>query len=173
MYALTAIILTFGPISGAHLNPVVTMVLAILGRIPRALVPPYLGAQIAGAAVGTWLANAMFELPVWQVSQTPRTGAGQWLSEGIATLGLMLTILGCLHRNQPAVPYAVGLYITAAYWFTASTSFANPAVTVARSLTGTFAGIRVVDVGPFVAAQLAAAVAAMVVLPWLIRSPEP
>jgi glycerol uptake facilitator-like aquaporin len=126
----------------------------------------YIVVQIVGALVGVWIAHLMFELPVWQVSLHARTGAGQWLAEFVATFGLLLTILGCATRNAAAIPYAVGLYITAAYWFTASTSFANPAVTIARSLSDTFAGIAPGGIVAFVAAQLAGMLAAVLLARW-------
>src|SRR5262249_39018583 len=125
----------------------------------------------AGGTPGVWCGHLMFELPVWQFSLTARTGGGQWLAEGVATFGLVLTILGCVARTPTAVPYAVGLYITAAYWFTASTSFANPAVTIARSLSDTFAGIAPAGVVAFVLAQCAGMLAALPVSCWLWRGP--
>ena len=129
----------------------------------------YIVAQVFGGLVGVWAAHLMFELPVWQLSITERTGQGQWLAEAIATFGLLLTVFGCVARRPESVPYAVGLYITAAYWFTASTSFANPAVTIARSLSDTFAGIAPAGVAAFIAAQLAGALAAVAVSGWLWR----
>ncbi len=126
---LTVLILTFGPVSGAHFNPAVSIAFALRGDISWRDATAYIAVQIAGGIVGVWMAHAMFELPLWQVSLTVRTGPGQWFAELVATFGLLLTILGCLARTPAAIPYAVGLYITAAYWFTASTSFANPAVT--------------------------------------------
>src|SRR5215831_15893042 len=134
---LTVLILTFGPLSGAHFNPVVSIAFALRGEIKWQDAAYYIAAQIIGGVIGVWAAHLMFELPVWQVSPHVRTGAGQWLAEFIATFGLLLAILGCAARNAAAIPYAVGLYITAAYWFTASTSFANPAVTIARSVSDT------------------------------------
>jgi glycerol uptake facilitator-like aquaporin len=127
----------------------------------------YIGAQVLGGILGVWASHMMFELPLWQVSVTARSGQGQWLAEGVATFGLLLTILGCAARTPSAVPYAVGLYITAAYWFTASTSFANPAVTIARSLSDTFAGIAPAGVAIFIAAQLAGMLAAVALDRWL------
>ena len=138
---LTVLILTFGPLSGAHFNPAVSIAFALRGEISWPDTIAYVIVQIMGGIIGVLLAHAMFELPVWQISATVRTGPGQWLAEFVATFGLLLAIFGCLARNPAAVPYAVGLYITSAYWFTASTSFANPAVTIARSLSDTFAGI--------------------------------
>ena len=165
--ALVVLILTFGPISGAHFNPVVTMADASQGGIPWRLVPGYCVAQLVGGAAGVLAAHLMFELPLIQMSTHVRAGAAQAFSEFIATFGLLSVIWGCSRRRADAVPFAVGLYITAAYWFTASTSFANPAVTIARALTDTFTGIRPADVPPFIAAQLAGAAAATVLFTWL------
>jgi glycerol uptake facilitator-like aquaporin len=166
--ALVALILTFGPISGAHLNPAVTVCDAWRGGLPWSEVPGYLGAQVLGALSGVALADLMFDLPAFSLSQHVRSGPSQFLSEVVATFGLLAVIWGCSQRRPSAVPYAVGAYIAAAYWFTASTSFANPAVTFARSLTNTFAGIRPVDVPAFVAAQLVGAAAATVLFRWLM-----
>jgi glycerol uptake facilitator-like aquaporin len=130
----------------------------------------YVAAQIIGAIAGVWAAHLMFELPVWQSATTSRTGLGQWFAEAIATFGLLLTIFGCLARTPAAIPYAVGLYITAAYWFTASTSFANPAVTIARALSDTYAGIDPAGVLAFILAQLAGMVAAVALSKWLWRT---
>ena len=138
---LVVLILIFGPLSGAHFNPAVTLAFAWRGELPWSNAAGYIAAQIVGAIVGVWAAHLMFELPIWQFSTTSRVGAGQWVAEVVATFGLLLTIFGCAARTPAAIPYAVGLYITAAYWFTASTSFANPAVTIARALSDTFAGI--------------------------------
>ena len=129
---LAVLILVFGPLSGAHFNPAVTIGFALRSKLPWSEVAIYIAAQVLGGLVGVWVAHLMFEMPVWQFSITQRTGAGQWLAEAVATFGLLLTIFGCVARRPDSVPYAVGLYITAAYWFTASTSFANPAVTSAR-----------------------------------------
>jgi glycerol uptake facilitator-like aquaporin len=145
----------FGPVSGAHFNPAVSFAFALRGELPVRDAALYTLAQIAAAIVGVWAAHVMFDLPVLQVSAKIRVGAGQWTSEAVAAFGLGLTIFGCLHCARTAVPAAVGLYITAAYWFTASTSFANPAVTIARSMSDTFAGIAPGGVLPFIAAQLA------------------
>ena len=131
---LTVLILTFGPVSGAHFNPAVSIALALRRELPPPIAVTYIAAQVVGGIVGVLAAHAMFELPLWQVSANARTGVGQWFAEGVATFGLLLTILGCGARTPAATPYAVGLYITAAYWFTASTSFANPAVTIARAI---------------------------------------
>jgi glycerol uptake facilitator-like aquaporin len=164
---LVVLILIFGPVSGAHLNPAVTLAFVSRGELalPTALV--YLAVQIAGAIAGAWLAHLMFELPVMQLSTTARTGPGQWIAEAVATFGLLLTIFGCLAGARAAIPYAVGLYITAAYWFTASTSFANPAVTIARALSDTFAGIAPAGVPAFIAAQLVGAAIATALAAWL------
>ena len=164
---LTVLILIFGPVSGAHFNPAVSLAFAWRGELvwPDALV--YIACQVAGAVVGVWAAHLMFELPVWQFSATVRTGPGQWLAEGVATFGLLLTIFGCIRCAAASVPYAVGLYIAAAYWFTASTSFANPAVTVARSLSDTFAGIAPSGVVAFIMAQLVGALFAVFLARWL------
>jgi glycerol uptake facilitator-like aquaporin len=164
---LTVLILTFGPVSGAHFNPAVSLAFAWRGELPWRVLLIYIAMQVAGAILGVWLAHLMFELPVWQFSATARTGSSQWLAEAIATFGLLLTIFGCLRCTPVAVPYAVGLYITSAYWFTASTSFANPAVTIARSLSDTFAGIAPGDVAAFIAAQLVGGATAAAVAAWL------
>jgi glycerol uptake facilitator-like aquaporin len=151
--ALVVLILIFGPVSGAHMNPAVTLAFALRRELPWRDVAPYVGAQIAGAILGVLAAHAMFDLPLLQMSAKIRFGTGQWFSESVAAFGLGLTIFGCLANNRAALPYAVGLYITAAYWFTASTSFANPAVTIARALSDTFAGIAPPGIFPFVLAQ--------------------
>jgi len=151
---LVVLITIFGPISGAHMNPVVSLGAALLGELAWKDVPTYVVAQIIGAIIGVFCAHLMFDVSVFQVSMKLRLGSAQIFSEFIATFGLMLTILGCVRRAPSFTPVAVGLYITAAYWFTASTSFANPAVTVARSLTDTFAGIAPSGVLPFIAAQM-------------------
>jgi glycerol uptake facilitator-like aquaporin len=150
---LVVLISILGPNSGAHFNPVVSLAMAITGRMSWSKILPYGLCQVAGAVLGVWLAHAMFDLPVLQVSEKMRWGSGQWIAEATATVGLLLTIFGGLRHNAAAVPSLVGLYITAAYWFTASTSFANPAVTLARSLTNTFAGIAPSCVAAFVVAQ--------------------
>jgi glycerol uptake facilitator-like aquaporin len=164
---LVVLILVFGPLSGAHLNPAVSIGFALRGELAWPAAALYIAAQLLGAAAGVWAAHLMFELPVWQFSATARTGPGQWLAEAVATFGLLLTVFGCVARRPDAVPYAVGLYITAAYWFTASTSFANPAVTIARSLSDTFAGIAPAGVPAFIVAQFAGALAAVVLGRWL------
>jgi glycerol uptake facilitator-like aquaporin len=170
---LTVLILVFGPVSGAHFNPAVTLAFAVRRTLPWPQAALYIACQIAGGALGVWAAHLMFELPPWQFSTTVRTGPGQWFAEGIATFGLLLTIFGCIARTSTAVPYAVGLYITAAYWFTASTSFANPAVTIARSLSDTFAGIAPENAAAFIAAQLVGAFAALAFTEWLWKPDEP
>jgi glycerol uptake facilitator-like aquaporin len=166
---LTVLILTFGPVSGAHFNPAVSIALALRRELSASVAAMYIVAQIVGGIVGVLSAHAMFELPLLQVSVHVRSGPGQWLAESVATFGLLLTILGCISRTPSAVPYAVGLYITAAYWFTASTSFANPAVTIARSLSDTFAGIAPAAVAAFIAAQLVGMLAAVILARWLWR----
>jgi glycerol uptake facilitator-like aquaporin len=166
--ALLALILTFGGISGAHFNPAVTIVDATQGGLPWRDVPGYVIAQAAGAIAGVWAAHVMFGEPVFMLSLRERSGSAQMFSEFVATFGLLAVIWGCSRRRTEAVPFAVAAYITAAYWFTASTSFANPAVTLARSLTDTFAGIRPADVPAFVVAQLAGATAATLLFRWLV-----
>jgi glycerol uptake facilitator-like aquaporin len=165
---LVALILTFGPISGAHFNPAVTLADAAQGGTPWKEVPAYIMAQIAGAVCGTAVANVMFGLPVFFASRHARAGSAQLFSESIATFGLIAVILSCARRRSAVAPFAVGAYITAAYWFTSSTSFANPAVTLARSLSDTFAGIRPIDVPGFVVAQLIGAAAATILFWWLM-----
>jgi glycerol uptake facilitator-like aquaporin len=167
---LAVLILTFGPISGAHFNPAVSLAFSLRRELPWPHLATYIAAQIVGGMIGVWAAHLMFELPLWQISANARTGAGQWLAEFVATFGLLLTILGCVARTPAAVPYAVGLYITAAYWFTASTSFANPAVTIARSLSDTFAGIAPTGVLAFIAAQFLGMLAAVLLGRWLWRA---
>jgi glycerol uptake facilitator-like aquaporin len=166
--ALVALILTFGPISGAHFNPAVTVADASQGGLPWGEVPGYIGAQLSGAVVGVWSAHAMFQERVFMLSLHPRSGPAQLLSEFVATFGLLSVIWGCSRRRTAAVPFAVAAYITSAYWFTASTSFANPAVTFARALSDTFAGIRPLDVPGFIVAQLAGATVATVLFRWLV-----
>jgi glycerol uptake facilitator-like aquaporin len=168
--ALVALILTFGPISGAHMNPAVTLADAWQGGIAWRDTPVYVAAQTTGAFAGVAAAHLMFGLPVFFASTHVRSGAAQMFSEFVATFGLLSVIWGCVRARPSSVPYAVGAYITAAYWFTASTSFANPAVTLARSVTNTFAGIRPADVAGFVAAQLCGAFAATLLFKWLIPS---
>jgi glycerol uptake facilitator-like aquaporin len=163
---LVVLITIFGPVSGAHFNPAVSLVFALRKSLPWSGLGPYVAAQLIGAALGVWLAHAMFELPVWQLSTTIRTGSGQWIAECVATFGLILTIIGCVTSAPNAVALAVGLYIAAAYWFTASTSFANPAVTLARSLSNTFAGIAPANVAMFLLAQFAGAIGAALIAGW-------
>jgi glycerol uptake facilitator-like aquaporin len=162
--ALLALILAFGPQSGAHMNPVVTIAAAAAGDLEWHNVPAYLAAQLIGAVAGVWLAHAMFDLPIWQLSQHVRTGLGQWIAEVVATVGLLLVIWGCRAHREPVTAFAVAAYITGAYWFTASTSFANPAVTVARMFSDTFAGIRPIDAPAFIVAQIAALFVAIPIL---------
>ncbi|RBI86564.1 aquaporin family protein [Rhodosalinus halophilus] len=167
---LVVIITVFGPISGAHFNPAVSLAFALRGDLAAGEAPAYMAAQIAGGLFGALLAHAMFELPLLQASQTARTGISQWLAEVVATFGLVAVILGGLRAQRAAVPWLVGLYITAAYWFTASTSFANPAVAVARGFTDTFSGIRPMDVPGFVLAQCVGAVLALAAIRWLFAA---
>jgi glycerol uptake facilitator-like aquaporin len=174
---LVVLILVLGPVSGAHFNPVVSAAMVLTGRLPPAALGPYVTAQVTGGLVGVVLAHVMFDLPWAQVAGTMRAGPGQFVSEAVATFGLLLTILGCLRQAPAAIPAAVGLYIAAAYWFTASTSFANPAVTLARAFSDTFAGIRPMDVPAFVAAQavglVLALLAARALWPDPLSRPEP
>jgi len=165
--ALVALILTFAPVSGAHFNPVVTLADASQGRLTWSRAGGYALAQLAGAILGVGIADYMFRQPLYALSQHTRAGLPQAFSEVVATFGLLAVIWVCSRRRPSAVPFAVGAYITAAYWFTSSTSFANPAVTVARSLTDTFAGIRPADVPAFVFAQVIGAIAAMALFSWL------
>jgi glycerol uptake facilitator-like aquaporin len=167
---LVVLILTFGPISGAHFNPAVTLADASQGGIGWRDVPTYIGAQVVGGVTGVWAAHLMFGETVWQISQHVRAGGAQLWSEFIATFGLLAVIWGVSRRRAESVPMAVGLYITGAYWFTASTSFANPAVTIARALTDTFAGIRPADAPGFIVAQLLGAAAATGLFRWLVPS---
>jgi glycerol uptake facilitator-like aquaporin len=166
---LVVIITIFGPISGAHFNPAVSFGFALRGELPWAELPTYAAAQIVGGILGTWAAHLMFDLSVFQASTTVRTGGAQWFAEAVATFGLMAVILGGVRFREVAVPWLVGLYITAAYWFTASTSFANPAVAIARALTDTFSGIRPVDLPGFIGAELIGAAVAVVLMGWLLR----
>lgn len=166
--ALVAILYTFGPVSGAHLNPVVTLCEAVLGKLDWAESAAYLSAQTAGAVAGVAAADAMFGVAVFSASTHARSGPAQLFSEFVATFGLLAVIYGCVRSRPSIVPVAVGAYIMAAYWFTSSTSFANPAVTLARSMTNTFAGIRPTDVTGFVVAQLAGAAAAAALFRWLM-----
>jgi glycerol uptake facilitator-like aquaporin len=170
---LMVLILVFEQVSGAHFNPAVTLVDAMLGGLPWRLVPGYLAAQVAGAFIGVAVAHLMFDLPLYSMSVHVRAGPHQWFSEFIATFGLLATILGCVRKRPAAVPFAVGAYIMSAYWFTASTSFANPAVTLARVATNTFAGIRSQDAPGFIVAQMLGALSAAALLQWLIPQTKP
>lgn len=165
---LVALILTFGSVSGAHFNPAVTLADASQGGLPWRLVPAYILAQVAGAFVGVAVAHGMFGLAAFTASTHVRAGGSQLFSEFVATFGLLAVIWGCVRQRPSAVPFAVAAYVTAAYWFTASTSFANPAVTLARAATDTFAGIRPADAPGFVAAQLLGAGAATALFRWLV-----
>lgn len=169
---LVAIILIFGGLSGAHFNPIVTMVSASQGGLRWREVPAYLAAQVVGAFGGVAIAHLMFDEALFSISQHSRSGAPQLLSEFVATFGLIMVIWGCARARQDAVPFAVGAYITAGYWFTASTAFANPAVTLARSVTNTFSGIRPVDAPGFIAMQFVGALAAIVFFRWLSPAPS-
>ncbi len=166
---LFVLILSFGPLSGAHLNPAVTLLETLRGRFPRRELAPYVAAQFLGAFTGVAVAHLMFRQRLFTASHHPRTGGGQLFNEFVATFGLFLVLRGGARRHSGVAALAVGAYITAAYWFTASTSFANPAVTLARSATDTFAGIRPLDVPGFVAAQILGASAAATLFPWLER----
>lgn len=168
---LVALILMFGTISGAHFNPVVTLSEAWQKNLPNADIVPYVAVQITGAFAGVAAAHAMFGEPVYAASEHVRTGASQWWSECVATFGLIGVIIGCSRSRPGMTPFAVAAYITAAYWFTASTSFANPAVTLARAATNTFAGIRPVDAPGFILAQLGGAAAATLLFTWLYPAP--
>ncbi|NSX54824.1 MIP/aquaporin family protein [Parasulfitobacter algicola] len=167
---LVVLITILGPISGAHFNPAVTFAFALRGDIKVSESGLYIVAQIAGGILGSLIAHVMFELPILQLSQTVRTGTGQWIAEIVATFGLVATIFAGIRFRIDAVPWLVGLYITAAYWFTASTSFANPAVAIARGVSDTFAGIRPIDVPAFILAQLIGAGIAFLLMHWLLRS---
>jgi glycerol uptake facilitator-like aquaporin len=161
--ALYALIVMFGPISGAHFNPMVTLALAWRGECPRSRVVPFIIAQVVAAILGVWLAHLMFDLPILQVSTKVRTGFGQWAAEATATFGLVLLIVLGVRKQAPGLAAAVAVYIVGAYWFTASTSFANPAVTIARSLSNTFAGIAPADAPGFIIGQAIGAVLAVIV----------
>lgn len=166
---LVVLIATLGPISGAHFNPAVTAVFALKRDLSWGEALLYVVAQVGGGVVGTMIAHAMFALPLLDASLRIRTGGAQWFAEGVAAFGLVATILAGLRFNRAAVPWLVGLYIIAAYWFTASTSFANPAVAIARSLTNTFSGIRPHDLPGFIMAELGGAIAALALVSWLLR----
>lgn len=165
---LVVLISIFGPISGAHFNPAVSMVMVLAKKLDRRDAAFYIGAQILGGIAGTFAAHLMFDLPVLELSAKVRTGGAQWFSEAVAAFGLLLVILIGARTRKDALPWLVGLYIVSAYWFTASTSFANPAVAIARSLTDTFAGIRPVDVPGFILAEFAGAMAAFALTGWLL-----
>ncbi len=170
---LVVLITILGPISGAHLNPVVTMVFALRRDIGVNASLLYIVAQIAGGIAGSLMAHAMFELPIIEVSTTVRTGTGQWIAEAVAAFGLVFTILAGIRYRADAIAWLVGLYITAAYWFTASTSFANPAVAIARALSDTFAGIRPVDLPGFVIAEFLGALLATALASWMLADQKP
>lgn len=169
---LVVLITVLGPISGAHFNPAVTLVFTGKRELPVQEAVLYVIAQIAGGIAGTMAAHLMFALPLVDLSMKARTGGAQWFAEAVAAFGLVATILAGIRFQRPAVPWLVGLYITAAYWFTASTSFANPAVAIARSLTNTFAGIRPVDLPGFILAELCGAFVGMLLMNWLLGRPE-
>ncbi len=170
---LVVLIAMLGPVSGAHLNPAVSLVFAILGELPGAALAVYVVAQVAGGIAGTITAHAMFDLPLVQASTHMRSGAGQVLSEIVASFGLLATILACRRFRAEIIPVAVALYVVAGYWFTASTCFANPAVAIARSLTDTFSGIRPADVPWFIAAEIVGALLAAALLRWMLRGRTP
>jgi glycerol uptake facilitator-like aquaporin len=167
---LVVLIAILGPISGAHFNPAVTLIFALKRELTPRDALLYVVVQTAGGIVGTMMAHAMFALPLLDASMKMRSGGAQWFAEGVAAFGLVATILASIRFERASVAWLVGLYITAAYWFTSSTSFANPAVAIARSLTNTFSGIRPVDLPGFIAAELCGAVAAMILMSWLLRA---
>jgi glycerol uptake facilitator-like aquaporin len=167
---LVVLITILGPISGAHFNPAVSLVFALKRELPPREALLYSVAQIGGGILGTVMAHAMFALPLLDASLKVRTGGGQWLAEGVAAFGLIATILAGIRFERASVPWLVGLYITAAYWFTSSTSFANPAVAIARSMTNSFSGIRPADLPGFIAAELCGALVAMLLMNWLLRA---
>lgn len=167
---LVVLITILGPISGAHFNPAVTFVFWLKRSLSLSVAASYIVVQILGGICGSLIAHVMFELPILQASTTVRTGAGQWVAEIVATFGLLASILAGIRFREAAVPWLVGLYITAAYWFTASTSFANPAVAISRAFTDTFAGIRPVDLPGFIVAELAGAALALVLFSWLLTA---
>jgi glycerol uptake facilitator-like aquaporin len=169
---LVVMITMFGPISGAHFNPAVTLCFFVRRAMGAPDALAYVAAQLLGAAIGTWCAHLMFDMPILMIGGTVRAGVGQWVGEAVATFGLVAAILACMRFRPKAVAATVGLYITAAYWFTSSTSFANPAVTVARMLTDSFAGIRPADVPAFIVAQFAGALAAALIAAWLFAEPD-
>jgi glycerol uptake facilitator-like aquaporin len=167
---LVVLITILGPISGAHFNPAVTLVFALKRDLTPRDALLYVAAQVAGGIAGTIIAHAMFAMPLWEASLKMRTGGAQWLAEGVAAFGLVATILAGIRFERTSVPWLVGLYITAAYWFTSSTSFANPAVAIARSMTNNFSGIRPADLPGFIAAEFCGAVAALMLMSWLLRA---
>jgi glycerol uptake facilitator-like aquaporin len=167
---LVVLITILGPISGAHFNPAISLVFAVKRELTPREALLYIAAQVAGGMIGTMMAHAMFALPLLDASLKVRTGGAQWLAEGVAAFGLVAAILAGIRFERAAVPWLVGLYITAAYWFTSSTSFANPAVAIARSMTNSFSGIRPVDLPGFIAAELGGAVAALMLMSWLLRA---
>jgi glycerol uptake facilitator-like aquaporin len=167
---LVVLITILGPISGAHFNPAVTLIFVLNRELTPRDALSYTAAQVVGGIAGTMLAHAMFALPLLDASMKVRTGGAQWLAEGVAAFGLVATILAGIRFERASVPWLVGLYITAAYWFTSSTSFANPAVAIARSMTNSFSGIRAVDLPGFIAAELCGAVAALILMRWLLRA---
>jgi glycerol uptake facilitator-like aquaporin len=167
--ALVVLITILGPISGAHFNPAVSLVFTLRRELPARDLAAYVAAQVVGGILGTIAAHVMFGLPLLETSATVRTGSAQWFSEVVAAFGLVAAILAGIRFDRTAVPWLVGFYITAAYWFTASTSFANPAVAIARSVTDTFSGIRPIDVPAFIVAELVGAVLALGVMGWLLR----
>jgi glycerol uptake facilitator-like aquaporin len=168
-FLIPVLILLFAPFSGAHFNPLVSLAETLSGRLHARTLLAYLIAQTTGAVAGTWLAHAMFAAPILQLSTRVRSGSAQWVAEGVATFGLVLIVLLRRQFSAGTLPWAIGSYIAAAYWFTASTSFANPAVTFARALTDTFAGIRLADAPAFMLAQLAGALAALLFSRWMTR----
>jgi glycerol uptake facilitator-like aquaporin len=167
---LVVLITILGPISGAHFNPAVTLIFALKRELAPRDALSYMAVQIAGGVIGTMIAHAMFALPLLDASLKMRTGGAQWLAEGVAAFGLVITILAGIRFERATVPWLVGLYITAAYWFTSSTSFANPAVAIARSVTNTFSGIRPVDLPGFIAAEFCGAIVALMLISWLLRA---
>jgi glycerol uptake facilitator-like aquaporin len=167
---LVVLITIFGPISGAHFNPAVTLVFALKRELTRRDALLYIVTQIIGGIFGTMLAHAMFALPLVDASLKIRTGGAQWLAESVAAFGLIATILAGIRFERASVPWLVGLYITAAYWFTSSTSFANPAVAIARSMTNSFSGIRAIDLPGFIAAEFCGALVALMLMSWLLRA---
>jgi len=167
---LVVLITILGPISGAHFNPAVTLVFALKRELTARDALLYMPVQVAGGIAGTMIAHAMFALPLWEASLKMRTGGAQWLAEGVAAFGLVVTILAGVRFARASVPLLVGLYITAAYWFTSSTSFANPAVAIARSMTNTFSGIRPADLPGFIAAEFCGALAGLMLMSWLLRA---